>query len=232
MISDVTKAIGQLPDPRFRNVLVLGIGLALALLVGFSFLFITGVQWLIGPSVSLPWIGEVTWLAEAAGWASVPVVMVLSVFLMVPVASAFTGIFLERIADAVEDRHYPGLPRASGAPLATAIRDSIGFLGLILGVNLLALLAYLILAPLAPLIFWGVNGVLLGREYAQMVALRRLSRAEANAFRRRNRFSIWALGVIMAVPLTVPVLNLLVPVIGAAAFTHLYHRVGPHRQSA
>jgi len=38
--------------------------------------------------------------------------------------------------------------------------------------------------------------------------------------------------VIMAVPLTVPVLNLLVPVIGAAAFTHLYHRVGPHRQSA
>ena len=103
---------------------------------------------------------------------------------------------------------------------------------MILGVNLLALLAYLILAPLAPLIFWGVNGVLLGREYAQMVALRRLPRAEANAFRRRNRFSIWALGVIMAVPLTVPVLNLLVPVIGAAAFTHLYHRVGPHHQSA
>ena len=232
MISDVTKAVGQLPDPRFRNVLLMGIGLALALLVGFSLLFITGVQWLIGPTVTLPFIGEVTWLAEAAGWASVPVVMVLSVFLMVPVASAFTGIFLERIADAVEDRHYPGLPAAAGAPLGTAIRDSIGFLGLIVGVNLLALLAYLVFAPLAPLIFWGVNGVLLGREYAQMVALRRLPRAEANAFRRRNRLSIWALGVVMAVPLTIPIINLLVPVVGAAAFTHLYHRVGPHRQSA
>jgi len=232
MIGDITKSIGQLPDPRFRNVLLMGVGLALALLVGFSFLFITGVQWLVGPSVTVPWIGEVTWLAEAAGWASIPVVMVLSVFLMVPVASAFTGIFLERIADAVEDRHYPGLPTAQGAPLGTTIRDSIGFLGLIVGVNLLALVAYLLFAPLAPLIFWGVNGVLLGREYAQMVALRRLPRAEANAFRRRNRLSIWALGVVMAVPLTVPVVNLLVPVIGAAAFTHLYHRVGPHRQSA
>lgn len=232
MIADVTKAIAQLPDPRFRTVLLLGVGLALALLVGFSFLFVTGVQWLIGPAVTLPWIGEVTWLAQAAGWASIPVVMLLSVFLMVPVASAFTGIFLERIADAVEDRHYPGLPPAAGAPLATAIRDSIGFLGLLIGVNLLALLAYLLLAPLAPLIFWGVNGLLLGREYAQMVALRRLPRAEANAFRRRNRLSIWALGVLMAIPLTVPVLNLLVPVIGAAAFTHLFHRLGPHRQSA
>jgi uncharacterized protein involved in cysteine biosynthesis len=97
-------------------------------------------------------------------------------------------------------------------------------------VNLLALLSYLVLAPLAPLIFWTVNGVLLGREYAQMVALRRLPRVEANAFRRRNRLRIWAMGVVMAVPLTIPVVNLLVPVIAAAAFTHLYHRADPRPQ--
>lgn len=64
-----------------------------------------------------------------------------------------------------------------------------------------------------------------------MVALRRLPRAEANAFRRRNRLAIWTLGVAIAIPLTVPILNLLVPVIAAAAFTHLYHRVGPRRQT-
>ena len=39
----------------------------------------------------------------------------LSVFLMVPVASAFTGFFLEDVAEAVEDRHYP-------APAARARR--------------------------------------------------------------------------------------------------------------
>jgi CysZ protein len=29
----------------------------------------------------------------------------------------------------------------------------------------------------------------------------------------------------MAVPLTIPVVNLLVPILGAATFTHLYHRL-------
>jgi uncharacterized protein involved in cysteine biosynthesis len=166
MIGDITKSLGQLSDPRFRNVLLLGIGLALALLVAFAFLFVTGVQWLVGPAVTLPWIGEITWLDDAAGWLSIPLVLVLSVFLMVPVASAFTGIFLERISDAVEARHYPGLPPAKGASLATTIRDSLGFLGLLIAVNLLALLSYLVFAPLAPFIFWTINGILLGREYA------------------------------------------------------------------
>ncbi len=46
-----------------------------------------------------------------------------------------------------------------------------------------ALVAYLFLAPFALFIFWAVNGFLLGREYAQMVAMRRMSRADARAFR-------------------------------------------------
>jgi hypothetical protein len=31
----------------------------------------------------------------------------------------------------------------------------------------------------------------------------------------------------MAVPLSVPVLNLLVPVVGVAVFTHQFHRLAP-----
>jgi uncharacterized protein involved in cysteine biosynthesis len=33
----------------------------------------------------------------------------------------------------------------------------------------------------------------------------------------------------MALPLAVPVVNLLVPVIGAAAFTHIFHRLEGRR---
>jgi CysZ protein len=29
----------------------------------------------------------------------------------------------------------------------------------------------------------------------------------------------------MAVPLSIPLINLLIPVLGAATFTHLYHRL-------
>ena len=32
-------------------------------------------------------------------------------------------------------------------------------------------------------------------------------------------------GALMAVPLTVPLLSLLIPILGAATFTHLYHRL-------
>ncbi|SFJ33039.1 EI24 domain-containing protein [Jannaschia pohangensis] len=225
MIDDILKALGQIGDPRFRSVLLRGVGLSLALLIGFSAVLIWGAQALVGPSVTLPFLGEVTWLDNAAGWAAVPFTLIASVFLMVPVASAFTGLFLDRIAQAVEDRHYPGLPPARTQPWGEALRETAGFLGLVLGVNLLALIAYLFLAPFALFIFWGVNGFLLGREYAQMVAARHMPRAEATKFRSRHRGEIWLTGVLMAIPLSVPLLNLLVPVVGVAAFTHLFHRL-------
>lgn len=225
MIGDILRAVGQMGDPPFRRVLLTGIGLSAALLAAFSALMVWGAAWLVGPSVTLPWLGEVTWLDNAAGWAAVPFTLIASVFLMVPVASAFTGLFLDRIADAVEARHYPGLPPARVQGWGEAARETFGFLGIMLGANLLALLAYVFLAPFALFIFWGVNGFLLGREYAQMVAVRRMTRTEAAGFRARHRGTIWATGVLMAVPLSVPVVNLLVPVLGVATFTHLVHRL-------
>ncbi|WP_281826034.1 EI24 domain-containing protein [Jannaschia rubra] len=225
MIGDALRAIGQLGDPRFRRVLLAGVGLSVALLAAFSALAVWGVNALVGPSVTLPWLGEVTWLDDAAGWTVLPITLIASVFLMVPVASAFTGLFLDRIAQAVEDRHYPGLPPARSQGWGEMIAESAGFLALVVAVNLLALVAYLLLAPFALFIFWAVNGFLLGREYAQMVALRRMDRAGAAGYRARYRARIWGLGVLMAVPLSVPILNLLVPVVGAAAFTHQFHRL-------
>lgn len=227
MIGPVLAALGQIGDPRFRGVLLRGVGLSIALLAAFGVGFVWLARWLVGPAVTLPWIGEVTWLDEAAGVALIPVILIASVFLMVPVASAFTGLFLDRIADAVEAKHYPHLhpPRRQG--WGEAIRETAGFLGLVIGANLLALIAYLVLAPFALLIFWAVNGFLLGREYSQLVAARRMTRPDAAGFRARHRGRIWLTGILMAIPLSVPILNLLVPVVGAAAFTHLVHRLHP-----
>lgn len=223
ILSDFLKAVGQLGDGRFLRVLAMGLGLTVALLLGFFWLFVTAVGWFVPDAFTLPWIGEVTWVDDAVSWAGVPLMLVLSVFLMVPVASAFTGLFLDRIADAVEDRHYPHLPPARHIGLVEGLGDGLKFLGVILGANILALVFYI--TPLAPFVFWGLNGFLLGREYAQMVALRRHDAAGAAAFRRSNAWTILAAGVLMAVPLTIPVVNLLVPILGAATFTHLYHRV-------
>jgi CysZ protein len=231
ILGDFLKALGQLTDGRFLGVLAIGLGLTVALLVGFYLAFVGVMGWVIPESFTLPWIGEITWVDTALTWASVPVMLLLSSILMVPVASAFISMFLETIAAAVERKHYPDLPPARSIGIAEGLVDALKFLGLLIVVNLAALVLYVIFTPFAPILFWVVNGVLLGREYAQLVALRRSDAAGAAAFRRRHRPTIFAAGVLMAVPLTIPVVNLLVPILGAATFTHLYHRLTGTAQS-
>ncbi|MBP0482440.1 EI24 domain-containing protein [Sagittula salina] len=226
MIPDaVLKATGQLDDPRFRTVLAKGIGITIAVLFILSAFLVWGTGWLVGDSLTLPWIGQITWVDNVLSWAMVPVTAVLSVFLMVPVASAVTGLFLEDVAQAVEDRHYPGLGPATKLSVPEAVVDGLGFLGVMALANLVALVLYLLFAPLAPFIFWGVNGFLLGREYFIMAAARRIGRTDSRRLWRRHIGTLWIAGVLMAFPLTIPVVNLLVPVLGAAAFTHLFHRL-------
>jgi uncharacterized protein involved in cysteine biosynthesis len=225
MIFDATfKALSQIGDPRFRGVLLKGIGITIAMLLAFSAILVWGTGWIVGDSITLPWIGEITWVDNVVSWAMIPASLVLSTFLMVPVASAVTGLFLEDIAQAVEDRHYGALPPALRVPLSDAVKDSLGFLGTMAIANLVALIVYLIFIPFAPFIFWALNGFLLGREYFILAAMRRIGRLPAKQLWKKHILTIWAGGILMAIPLTVPLLNLLVPVIGAATFTHIYHR--------
>jgi uncharacterized protein involved in cysteine biosynthesis len=219
------QALSQLGDRRFRRVVGLGVMLALALLIAVYAGFLQLMWWLTPESIDLPLIGPVSGVDTLLGWASLLVMLGLSVFLMVPVASAFTGIFLEDVAQAVEARHYPQLPPAHALSLAEALRQSVNFLGVIVAVNALALFAYPFAGPAIPLVFWALNGFLLGREYFTLVALRRLSPAEAKAMRSRNQWRLWLAGTLMAVPLSLPIVNLVIPVLGVATFTHLFHRL-------
>ncbi len=225
MLDDIAKALGQTGDPRFRKVLLLGLGLTIALLFAFYVAVVWLVGWLVPDTLTFPLVGEVTWLQNLASGLSLLGAIALSSFLMIPVASAFTGMFLDQVADAVEDRHYPHLPDVSPTPFLETLGDTLSFLGLLIVANLAALILYLMLPPFAPLIFWAMNGFLLGREYFQLVAIRRLGAAKAKALRRRHSLRIWALGGLMAVPLTIPILNLFVPILGAASFTHFFHRL-------
>ena len=151
--------------------------------------------------------------------------LLLSVFLMVPVASAITSMFLDTVADAVEAKHYPHLPKATPVPFGDAFRDTVNFLGVLIGTNILALIAYALLPFAALFIFWGLNGYLLGREYVALAAMRREGREGARAFWKRHKGTLWLAGILMAIPLSVLLLNLAIPILGAATFTHLYHRL-------
>ncbi|MFQ6553945.1 EI24 domain-containing protein [Aestuariibius insulae] len=225
IVTDFSRALGQLFDPRFRRVLLLGLGLTVALFVAVFAALLGLIEWLTGETTTLPFVGEVTWVGEFLSWGSVAFMLIASIFLMIPVASAITSFFLGDVARAVEEEYYPHLPPAPGSRFADDLRDTVNFLGVLVAVNVVAVILCLIFAPFAPFILYGTNGYLLGREYFTLVARRRHSDAEARTLRRVHSGQIWIAGILMAIPLTIPIVNLFIPVLGAATFTHLYHRV-------
>lgn len=219
------KALGQIGDPRFRRVMGLGVLLALALLAVVYAGFLVLINSFVPGTIDMIFVGPITGIDALLGWGSLFLMLGLSVFLMVPVASAFSGLFLEDIADAVEDRHYPGLPPVTPVRLGDSLVDSLNFLGLVIAANVLALVLYIFAGPFIPVVFWAVNGWLLGREYFTLVATRRIGRERAKALRAQNSGRIWLAGILMAAPLSVPLVNLVIPVLGVATFTHLFHRM-------
>src|SRR3546814_19848101 len=84
---------------------------------------------------------------------------------------------LDESARAVERHLYADRPPARSQPLGEAVFGNVIFVLITLILNLLVLPLYLVLIwipPLKLLLFYLLNGYLLGREYFEMVAVRRL----------------------------------------------------------
>ncbi len=224
LFGDFGKALQQLFDRKFIWVLVKSVGLSALLFGGAYWGFIALATAILPGSITLPWLGSIPvgdWFDEMALGGAV----FMAFFLMFPVAILFIGFFLEEIADAVEARFYPHLAPAAALSFWAVMGEAMRFLMIMVLANLLALIIYFASSLLAPVIFWLVNGYLLGREYFQLVAMRRLGLRGADKLRKKHRLGIWLAGVLMAVPLSVPLLNLLIPLLGVATFTHQFHRL-------
>ena len=217
MLSAFTLAIGQLGDRKILAVLGKSAGITLGIFVVVGWLVWLGLNWVIvgvDSSTPLKLLIAIV-LAVISGW-----------LLFRLIALAVLQLFADEVVAAVEARHYP--PAATAARKLgwrTELRHSWrGFLRAIwynLAVTPLALLV--IVTGFGPaLVFAAVNAVLLGRELTEMVALRHRGKAgevSLPGFAVRT-----ALGAIVVALLLVPFVNLLAPVLGAAAATHLVHR--------
>ena len=202
-----------------------GLGLTIELLVTACLLVIFGVNQLLSSALVAGLIGDQSWLGSLVNIGGILFTIALSVWLMVPVASAIITLFLDEVAQAVEARHYPHLPKQAAAKLQDQILVSIRFLGILILANIGALLLSMILPVLAPFVFWATNGYLMGREYFQMAAMRRMPRAQAQELFQRHQGSIWTAGILMAIPMSIPLVGLFIPILGAAAFTHQFERL-------
>jgi uncharacterized protein involved in cysteine biosynthesis len=205
----------QISDPAFRWPLLKGLGGALLAFLALVGLADWGVASLVG--------GD-GWLARLAGLFGGLLVLVSAVWLFVPVTLAIAGLFLDEVAAAVEHRYYSFLPPADGSGLHQQIWAGLK-LGLqMLGLTLLVMPFALLLPPFGAAAFWAVAAVSLGYGLFDGVAQRRMSVEQSRQLRRRMRWSVLVVGGVLAALSLVPLVNLLVPVLGTAAMTHLLHR--------
>lgn len=216
MIAAFSSAVDDLRLPGILGLLGASVGLALGLLAALA----GTLGWLI-TSINFVSFGWLETVIDATAFIGLGVL----VLLMLPaVAGAVAGLLLDRVVSVVERTDYPSLRPGRSQPLAESVIQALRFLGLMVVVNLLALPFYLV--PGLNLVVWlCLNGILLSREYYDLVSARRLEPAPARVLRRSNRPLLFLAGVVLAALLLVPFFNLLVPVFGTAFMVHIFHRV-------
>ncbi|UYN94744.1 MAG: EI24 domain-containing protein [Enhydrobacter sp.] len=216
MIRAFELAVRQLGDPRLRSVLWQSLLLSLVLQAAIAAL----AWWALQSFATFQW----SWVNDLIRWLGGGAVVFVALLLFPASFGIIVSIFMERIADIVESEHYPELGPAHGIPLWAGIWSGLVFLVTLIVLNLVMLPFYLLalfIAGLGVVLFYGINGWLTGREYYEQVALRRLERTEVKAWRKANVGQLWLTGIVIAFLGTIPVLNLIVPVIGMAAMVHV-----------
>lgn len=214
MLRAFSLAIGQLFSGPILTVLGICTALSLACFLALGLgIYYALDYWLQSGS------GQYEWLTSMLG--GVVGALLLTWLLFPVVAGGLVTLFLERVARTVEREHYPHLPPAKGLPFAQSLLVSIRFLVVMITANVL-LLVLLLVPPVYAVAWFVVNGWLLGREYFEMVAMRRVSPRGADSLRKRHGLETLLTGVALAV-LLIPPFNLILPIIATAVMVHRFH---------
>ena len=234
MFRAAALALSQILAPPMRQVLLKAVGIALLIVVVLGIALHRLFSWLAS--------GTVAW-AEA-GYGSVPpgvwevLVWVLSivaglgiitgaVFLM-PAVVAFAGtFFVDEIADHVEREHYPSDPPGRGLPLGLGIVEGLKTALVALAVYVVAL-PFLLFAGLGLVVMFLAAAYLLSREYFLLAAMRFHPPPVAKELRREHRTQIFMAGLLIAIFVSIPIVNLATPLFATAMMVHMHRKlVGP-----
>ena len=214
MLTALYRATYALTLPPMRRVVALSLGLAV---LTFSALWVA-VAGALYNAAFFEW-RVLNWLVDLMGGLAV---LALSWLLFPAVVTAIMSLFLERIAAAVEALDYPGRGPPRRQRISETIAATLRLTGLTLLLNLLALPVYLLVPGINLVLFLTLNGYLLGREYFEVVALRRLDAAATRAARNRFGLRVFLGGVMIAALFSVPLVNLVAPVIATAFMVHVF----------
>ena len=218
MIRAIYLTLAQMASRPFRQVFWWSALLSLVTAIAMTML----VSWLLFSTDmvgSLPWVGSA---AETfADWLGVFAAILLTIILLPAFLGVYASLFVEKICRAVEQRYYPELPAAREQSIGEALWTGIVFGVVFIVANLIVLPLYLV-PGLNFIIYWLLNGILFGREYYELVAFRRLPPKTAARLRRQKRTTLFVGGVVIAIVASIPVVNLLLPLLGTAFMLHIF----------
>lgn len=215
-------SLGDLADAAILRVFVKSLALTLVLFTALGAGGWFASRWLVLDV--LRWGETAAWLAAISGFLAM---ILFGWVLFRAIAVAVIGLFGDAIVVAVERRHYPdALARARLIGVARGLAMGLRSAARALIVNVLLAPLYVLLLVTGvgtPLLFFAANGWLLGADLGEMVAVRHLGGSDLKSWRRATRWTRWDLGVTIAALLSVPFVNLIAPILGAAMATHMFH---------
>jgi CysZ protein len=214
MIFALRRAVAALLMPELRRIVWLSLGAAVA---SYVVLWIA-VAVVLDRAVRFSW-RPLDWLIDLLGALAV---LVLSWLLFPAVVTMVMGFFLDRVASVVEGHDYPGRSPPRRASLSETAIATLRLMSFTIILNLLALPVYVLAPGINFFVFLGLNGYLFGREYFEVVALRRFDLTAVRALRARFAGRVVLGGVIIAGLFAVPLVNLVVPIIATAFMVHLF----------
>jgi CysZ protein len=222
IFNTAARAFGDLFSAPIRGVFWKVIGLTLLFLVALWY-----VLRLLFLDYAMPYIeGWLPDLGNWGGWLETTAAILSAfgiaaalAFLIAPVSAVIAGLFLDDAAEAVESSGYPADAPGTALPLGQSILSSLRFFLVVIAANLVALV-FLLVPGVNIVIFFVINGYLLGREYFEFAAARYLGPERARAWRGRNQGRVWLAGLAIGLFLMVPVLNILTPLFAAIFMVH------------
>jgi CysZ protein len=168
---------------------------------------------------------DLSWLHDVLQIVSGGLVLVAFVLLGAPVAQLFASIFIDRVAAAVEAKHYPNVAQGGGATTGELLLAGLSFTGVSLMLNLLALPLQIASGGLGTVVLLFVNGYLTARTFFELAALRHVRARDAKALRRKHRVRLFLGGALISFLAMIPILNFFVPLFGAAMMTHEFNKL-------
>ncbi|WP_417316997.1 EI24 domain-containing protein [Emcibacter sp.] len=228
LVTSIERTLAQIFDPAFLRVFILGmISTLVALAVAF---FLAGALKGQIPYLDFDW----GWLQALFDVAFGFVLAWLAALFFVPISTIFVSIFLDDVVDAVENKYYPSHRAGKRLGLWHLCYLALRLSFYIILLNILAVPFYIIFfwTGIGPLIiFYLLNGYLLGWGYYEMVAVRHLGVKEAGDHRKSIRGYVLFAGLGITILFTIPIVNLAAPILAAAIMCHVFHLTVRDRQA-